>query len=308
MSDAAPTTNPPLPLAAQLRAIAVDIKLSHTVFALPFAVLATFLASGWAGRRPGWDEFGLILLCMFFARTAAMTVNRFADATIDARNPRTVGRAIPSGRVSARTMGIAALINALLLALAAAGFWLLRNNPWPLLLSPVVLMVLCGYSLTKRFTWLCHAVLGLALGLSPLAAAIAIEPAYLGEPVSWLLALMVLCWVAGFDVIYALQDVETDKAEGLHSMPSRLGVEPALWISRTLHLLAAINLVLITWLSPQLGVFFALAAGLAIALLVLEHALVWGSRTHHLNLAFFTVNGVISLLLGAGGLADILRS
>lgn len=306
MPDAASTNNNPPPLATQLRAIAVDIKLTHTVFALPFALLATFLAADWAGRLPGWDEFLLILLCMVFARSAAMTANRFADAAIDARNPRTASRAVPSGRVSSRTMGLAALANALLLAVAAAGFWVWRDNPWPLLLSPVVLVVLCGYSFTKRFTWLCHAVLGLALGLSPLAAAIAIQPGYLGSPGVWLLALMVLCWVAGFDVIYALQDVEADRADGLHSMPSRLGVGRALWISRTLHLLAAGCLVLLVVQSGQLGVFFAIAAALAIALLALEHALVWGSKTHHLNLAFFTVNGIISLLIGAGGLADIL--
>ncbi|MEM9021041.1 MAG: UbiA-like polyprenyltransferase [Planctomycetota bacterium] len=305
MSEAAPTNTPP-PIGEQLRYIGRDIKLSHTVFALPFALLATFLAADWGRRLPGWDEFVLILLCMFFARTSAMTVNRWLDASFDTSNPRTSGRAVPSGRVPARTMGLTAIGSALLLVVGAGGFWVFRDNPWPLLLSPVVLAVLCGYSLTKRFTWLCHAVLGLALALSPLAATIAIEPGYLGSPVVWLLGLMVLCWVAGFDVIYALQDVEHDRAEGLHSMPSRLGVGRAMWISRASHLVAAGCLVGMVMTSEQLGVVFAAGVALTIGLLLLEHALVWGSRTHQLNTAFFTVNGVISLLLGAGGLADIL--
>lgn len=305
MHDAAPTS-PPKPH-VQMMHLARDIKLTHTVFALPFAVLATFLAAGWAGRLPSWIEFLLIVLCMVAARTAAMSVNRWADAAIDARNPRTENRAVPAGRVSASTMLGTAIVSAMFFALMAGGFWLVRDNPWPLILSPLVLIVLCGYSFTKRITWLCHIVLGLALGLSPLAAAIAIEPGFLGQPVVWLLALMVLCWVAGFDVIYALQDVETDRDEGLHSMPARLGVGRALWISRGLHTSAAAALICIVRISPQLDIVFTLAVALTIALLILEHALVWGSKQNRLHLAFFTVNGIISLLLGAGGLVDVIR-
>ena len=295
--------------------IARDIKLSHTVFAMPFALLGTFLAAGWAGRLPGAGEFAMIVACMVLARTLAMTVNRWADAALDASNPRTAGRAVPGGRVSRGAMLAAALACAAGLVAAAAGFWLFYDNPWPLWLSPAVLAVLAGYSFTKRFTWLCHLFLGVALGISPVAAAVAIEPGALalhpgtlgpGMPGAvWLIAGMVLCWVAGFDVIYALQDVEHDRAQGLFSMPSRLGAETALWVSRALHL-CVIAALAWAWLSsPLLRGLFAGAIVLTAALLVVEHALVWGSKTHRLNMAFFTVNGVVSLLLGAAGITDV---
>ena len=239
--------------AKQLLAVARDIKLSHTVFALPFALLATFLAAGSANRLPSVGEFALILLCMVTARTFAMALNRWADASIDARNARTQGRAIPSGRVGTGTMLSVVLGCAALFALSAAGFFFAYENPWPVVFSLPVLVVLGGYSFTKRFTWACHAVLGFALALSPVAAAIAIEPGYLSGPTIWLLAGMVLCWVAGFDVLYALQDTEADRELGLHSVPSRLGVGRALWISRGLHLLAAGMLVAVAAVSAQLG-------------------------------------------------------
>jgi 4-hydroxybenzoate polyprenyltransferase len=151
-------------------------------------------------------------------------------------------------------------------------------------------------------------VLGSALAISPLAAAIAIEPAYLGKPEPFLLAAMVLCWVAGFDVIYALQDVEIDKAARLHSMPSKLGVEPALAVSRLLHALSFTALVFLTRLSPNLSTAFAVGVGVVAGLLALEHFLVWKSKTHHINLVFFTLNGLISLLLGGLGIFDVIRS
>lgn len=290
-----------------LAAVARDIKLSHTVFALPFALLAAFLAAGSAGRLPSIGEFLLIVLCMVFARTVAMTVNRWADRHIDAANPRTAGRAIPGGRTSAGAVLATAVACALGLVVSAGGFWWWYDNPWPVVCSPVVLVWLAGYSYTKRFTWLSHLVLGGALALSPLAAALAIEPGYLATPEPYLLAAMVTCWVAGFDVIYALQDVEVDRRQGLWSMPSRLGVEPALWISRALHVAAAAALVLLWRESAQLALVFALAVAATTALLVLEHALVWKSKTHHINMAFFTVNGVISILLGVAGIVDVAR-
>ncbi len=293
-------------LPTQLVAVARDIKLSHTVFALPFALLATFLAAGWSGRTPTAGEFALILLCMVLARTFAMALNRWADAGIDARNARTEGRAVPSGRVKKSTMLGVVIACALGFVLTTAGFWLFFDNRWPLLLGPAVLAVLGGYSFTKRFTWLCHAVLGFALAISPVAAASAIEPGYLGAPVVWLLALMVLCWVAGFDILYALQDTEVDREFGLHSIPSRLGVGRALWISRGLHLVSATALVTTALVSDQLGVLFAIAAIVACLLLIVEHALVFGGKTGRLSMAFFTVNGVISILLGVAGVADVL--
>ncbi|MFW6032211.1 MAG: UbiA-like polyprenyltransferase, partial [Phycisphaeraceae bacterium] len=292
-------------LTSRLHAVARDIKLSHSVFALPFALLATFLAAGWTGRLPSLAELGLIVLCMVLARTVAMSINRWADASIDAANPRTAGRAIPRGAVSRGfVLGVAIACGAGFV-LAAAGFWWLRANPWPVLLSPAVLAHLAAYSFTKRVTWGCHLVLGSALALSPLAASLAIEPGYLAALEPWLIAALVTAWVAGFDIIYALQDTEVDCEQGLFSMPSRLGVGPALWISRALHAFAAAALLHLGWHSDQLGGLFFAAAVATAALLILEHALVWGSKTHRIPLAFLTVNGVISLLLGAAGIAEV---
>jgi 4-hydroxybenzoate polyprenyltransferase len=313
----APAAAPPSPASPspaslgvlrRLGALAGDIKLSHTVFALPFALLATFLAarSRGAGHHPDALSLGLILGCMVSARSFAMAINRWADARYDGMNPRTAQRAIPSGRLSSRFVLASAIACAAMFLGVASGFWWLRDNPWPALLAPTVLAWLAGYSYSKRFTRWCHLYLGVALAISPVAAVIAIRPAYLAQPDVWLLAGMVTCWVAGFDILYALQDVEVDRQLSLHSLPSRLGVEPALWISRGLHALSAGCLVALARVSEALGPFFACGVGAACALLVLEHALVWRSRTRHLNLAFFTVNGVISLLLGGLGVTDAL--
>ncbi len=302
----------PSSLVGNLALLATDIKLSHTVFALPFALLGMGLGCGWAQRWPGPSEVGLIVLCMVLARTFAMCVNRLVDAKIDALNPRTQRRALADGRVSRRFAGAAITITGAGFVAATAGFWLLHGNVWPAALSLPVLGVLAGYSFAKRFTWLCHVLLGLALGLSPLAAALAIEPGYLAwdasQGVPWLIAGMVMCWVAGFDVIYALQDVGVDRELGLFSMPASLGVARALWISRGLHA-GALGCLVAAWgVSPQLGIVFGIAVGLTAALLVLEHGLVWRSRTNHIHMAFFTVNGIISLLLGAAGLWDVARA
>ncbi len=283
-----------------------DIKLSHTVFALPFALLATFLAAGWAGRRPALTELMLILLCMVTARTFAMAVNRLMDAAIDAQNPRTAGRAVPSGRLGWGFMVWVIVGAAGVFTLGAAGFWVTHGNHWPLVLSPAVLAVLAMYSVTKRFTWFCHLFLGVALAVSPLAAAVAIEPGFLAWPVPWLIAVTVVCWVAGFDVIYALQDVDFDRSMGLFSMPASLGPVKALWISRGLHAMVVVLLVLCGAISRQLGVGFDTACGLVAVLLIVEHALVWRSATNHLEVAFFTVNGVISVVLGLAGIVDVL--
>jgi 4-hydroxybenzoate polyprenyltransferase len=292
-------------LPQKLAEVAGDIKLSHTVFAMPFALLATFLSAGESGRLPGLDEFLLIIVCMFLARTFAMTVNRLADARLDASNPRTAGRALPSGKLDTVFVWATAKLCALLFIVAAGGFWLMHDNPWPIILSPFVLIYLAGYSYTKRFTWLCHLYLGTSLALSPIAAVIAIEPGHLGQIEPWLLAGMVACWVGGFDVIYALQDIEHDTSLGLFSMPSRLGSGTSLWVSRTLHLAATACLLCLWYISPLLSVWFLAAAILTLVLLVIEHALVWRSSTHHIHTAFLTVNGIISLLLGVAGIAEV---
>lgn len=299
------------------RAVAGDIKVAHTVFALPFAVLAMMLAAAWAQRFPSVVEGVLIVVCMVTARTFAMAVNRAADAWFDARNPRTAGRAIPSGRVSPGEMTAVVVACGALFVLATAGFGVFSSGAgepgktsggwWPLWLSPAVLGLLAFYSFTKRFTVLCHVVLGAALAASPVAAAVAIEPGFVGVATPWLLAGFVLCWVAGFDVIYALQDVAADRELGLHSLPARLGEGGALWVSRGLHAASA-GFLWATWHSSEaLGAGFAAAGVAAVALLVLEHALVWNSKTNRLDMAFFTVNGVISVLLGAAGVVDVVR-
>lgn len=293
-------------LAARLLLVAADIKLSHSVFALPFALLATFLAAATAARLPSVVELALIVVCMVLARTVAMAVNRWADARFDAANPRTAQRAIPAGRLRRSFVLTVALACAAGFIVAASGFWIASGNVWPMVLSPLVLAWLAGYSFTKRFTWLCHLWLGAALALSPVAAYIAIEPGGLvATSGGWLLALMVTCWVAGFDILYALQDVEVDRSAGLYSMPARFGAERALWISRGLHTTSLAALIVLGLVTPTLQWAFAAGVGVVAILLVLEHALVWGSRTHRLDVAFLTVNGVISVLLGGLGIVDV---
>lgn len=306
MDAAAHTKSPRLVILAR------DIKLSHSIFALPFALLAAYLAASDGGYilHRNWMALLLILVCMVLARTVAMTVNRLADSQLDAQNPRTAERAIPSGKLSFGYVLTVAILCAAGFIIAAGGFWLVGNPPnrWPLILSPLVLVWLGFYSFTKRFTSLSHLFLGSALGLSPLAAVTAVNPAYLSQPAPYLLALMVICWVAGFDVIYALQDVQADRRQGLHSLPARLGVEPALWISRGLHLLALGALIATGSVTSSLGTGFAAGVVIVASLLILEHALVWGSKTHHIDMAFFTANGLISLLLGVLGIVDTVRA
>jgi 4-hydroxybenzoate polyprenyltransferase len=294
-----------------LRTIAADIKIAHSVFALPFAVLAAFMAAapeGWASidgpRFAG--QLGLIVAAMVLARTAAMLANRLLDRTVDADNPRTAGRALPSGRL-APTAAIGVLATSIVLfVVVCAGFGVLYGNWWPTILALPVLAWICAYPLTKRFTALCHVYLGTSLALSPLAAALAVEPTALAtQPALWLLALMVLGWVAGFDIIYALQDVDVDRRSGLFSIPARLGVVRGLWVSRLLHAIAAASLIAATVLDPRLAVMFAVGVAIVIALLVWEPATVarWG--TSKIALAFFTLNGAISCVLGVLGSLDI---
>ncbi len=291
---------------SRLAALAGDIKLSHSVFALPFALLGAYLAAGHDGQllHERWGLLGLIVLCMFFARTLAMTVNRLADHRIDQRNPRTAGRAIPSGRLSFQYVLIVTILCAIGFAAATSGFWWLDHNPWPLILCPIVIVWLSAYSFIKRFSWMCHLFLGSALAISPLAAGIAIDPSYLALPTLWLLGLMVLGWVAGFDVIYALQDRTSDLQEGLHSIPTKLNVKGSLWVSRLLHLLSVGALVGIWQTSPMLQTRFAVGIAMVVMLLVVEH---WLARKGHLEIAFFMVNGIISLLLGGLGIWDVIQ-
>ncbi|HEX8203418.1 MAG TPA: UbiA-like polyprenyltransferase [Isosphaeraceae bacterium] len=278
------------------------VRFSHTLFALPFALLGGVLAAhapgGWRGGPRAWLG---ILLCMVTARSAAMAFNRLADRRLDARNPRTATRHLPAGRLSVRSVALFTAANAV--AFVAATLLFLPENPWPLRLAVPVLLWLLGYSYAKRFTSLAHAWLGSALMLAPLAAWIAIRgdlawpPAFLG--------LAVLGWVTGFDIIYACQDAAFDRAAGLHSLPARLGVPRALRLAAACHAAMAGALVALGLSYPMGAVYFVGVAVVA-ALLVYEHALVRPDDLTRVNVAFFQVNVGISLGLLVVGVVDLL--
>ena len=262
------------------------IKVSHTVFALPFALGASFLA---AGGMPSFPILGKIILCVLFARTAAMAFNRIADRHIDGRNPRTAERALPAGTLSVRFAVGAALLS--LAGFVATAAWI---NPLALKLSPIAIAVVLGYSLTKRFTFLCHVVLGAALALAPVGAWVAVRGELAMTP--WVLGGAVLLWTAGFDILYACMDVDFDRKEGLHSVPARLGIRRSLWVAAALHA-AMVGCLFWLWtLVPLGGVFLAALIGV-LALLVYEHSIVRPHDLSRVNRAFFTTNGVISFTL-----------
>ncbi|HET8645788.1 MAG TPA: UbiA-like polyprenyltransferase [Vicinamibacteria bacterium] len=260
------------------------IKFSHSVFALPFALSSFAIATG--GRLPGRTLLW-VLVAMVGARSAAMGFNRLADQRYDALNPRTAGRELPRGLLSRGQVWAFVLVSAAALVLAAA-----MLNPLCLALSPVALAIVFGYSYTKRFTSLSHAVLGLGLAVAPVGAWLAVRGEF--SPVPLALALAVLCWVAGFDVIYSCQDVEFDRAQGLFSLPARLGVARALVAARVLHVAAVLFLLSLYWLAPLHPVYLAGVAGVAV-LFVYEHSLVRAHDLSRVDAAFFTVNGFISL-------------
>jgi 4-hydroxybenzoate polyprenyltransferase len=299
---------PRMSVVPSLRAAASDIKLHHSVFAMPFALLGACLAAvqpqgmPWAAMA---GPLALIAGCMVCARTVAMLANRIVDAAIDARNPRTAGRAIPSGRLSRRAALAMVAVGVLAFEACTFAFAALYGNGWPLLLHVPVLLWLVLYPYTKRFTWLCHAWLGASLAMSVPAAALALRPDSLGQPPIWWLAGMVLLWVTGFDVIYALQDVESDRLEGLHSMPARLGVPASLWSSRFMHGLSVVCLWQAYFAEPRLGPPFAIAIGLTTALLFVEHATVHRWGTSRMALTFFTLNGIVSIVLGTAGIVGL---
>lgn len=282
------------------------IKLSHTVFALPFAVLATFLAARnlESSGRPTWTHVLLIVICMFGARSVAMTFNRIADARIDARNPRTAGRPLPAGLLSLRSAYVFLGACSALFVAGCMGFYKLFDNPWPAMLALPVLLYLCGYSYAKRFTKWSHVYLGTAIGFSPMAAWLAIDPASLG----WSAVLMwaaVTFWIAGFDVIYACQDIDVDQREGLFSLPSRLGPSAALWVARSFHLLVVLLLLGLA-VTAGLGWIYLTGVVIVAMLLTIENSLVKPNDFSKVNLAFFTVNGIVSVLLAVLGVTDIL--
>jgi len=274
------------------------IRFSHTVFALPFALLSAVLA--WQQSPFQWRQLLGILLCMVFARSAAMAFNRLVDRDYDARNPRTAGRHIPAGILSTGLVGgftlacIAAFVAATLLFLP---------NPWPLRLSIPVMLFLLGYSYAKRWTAFCHYWLSAALMLSPIATWIAVTGELNATPI-WLAA-VIFFWVGGFDILYATQDTEFDQAERLHSIPARIGIPAALRLAFVSHLLTILCLFTF-WSVSGLGPVFLTGTVMVSLLLLYEHWLVSPRDLSKVNMAFFNVNAVISIGLLLAAVLDLL--
>jgi 4-hydroxybenzoate polyprenyltransferase len=276
----------------RLRHFLDAIKFEHTVFALPFAYLGMVLA---AGGWPGWGPALWITVAMVAARTTAMAANRLIDRAIDARNPRTAGRHLPRGLLRPGDLRLAASLSAVVFLVAA---W--RLGPLCLALAPLALVFLVGYSYTKRFTWTSHFVLGFTDGAAAAGAWIAVRGRM--DAPAWLLWLAVTVWIAGFDLLYACQDVEVDRRDGLHSVPARFGIPAALALARVCHVLTAAALALVGWtlgLGPLFWVGWLAVAGL----LVYEHSLVSPGDLSRLDVAFFNVNGYIAVILLAAVLA-----
>ena len=271
------------------------IKFAHTVFALPFALLSAVLS---ADGIPPLSKMFWILVAMVAARSAAMSFNRIADRNVDAQNPRTSSRELPAGVLSVRFAALFTVASAVLFVLAAA-----QLNRLCLFLSPVALAIVLGYSLTKRFTPLSHVVLGLSLAIAPVGAWIAVTGTLSLLPV--VLALAVVFWVAGFDVIYSLQDEAFDKEQGLKSLPARLGSRRALLVSSLFHA-AALVLLYAAFVLSRGGLLFGFGVVLAGAFLVRQHAIVKPGDLSRVDAAFFTANGWLSIVFFACGAADVL--
>ena len=277
------------------------IKFSHTVFALPFALVGFFLANYLEGKTPSLTILGFIVLCMIFARSAAMAFNRYLDRDIDAKNPRTLVREIPAGIISAQSALWFVIMNVVAFVMAT---WFI--NPLCFMLSPVALLVVLGYSYTKRFTALCHFVLGLGLSLAPIGAFLAVTGHFDTLPV--LFSVVVFLWVSGFDIIYALQDEEFDKSLKLNSIPVLLGRKGALQLSNILHLICAVVMIFAVYRVNTEGVSFGLIHGIGTAvfvgLLIYQHTLVKENDLSKVNLAFFTTNGIASDIYGTFFILD----
>lgn len=285
--------------ADRARAFLEMIKFEHTVFALPFAYLGMVLA---AGGLPDLGTFVWITLAMASARTLAMSTNRLADRHLDARNPRTANRPLVSGRVLPSTAWVGLLISALMLTLAAY-----QLGPLPFRLLPGALVFLLGYPYTKRFTILSHLVLGFTDGLAPMGAWAAVRGSLFttSDLPAWILLLIVTLWIAGFDLLYATQDIEFDQREGLHAVPARFGVPAALQLSAVLHTLTALLLILLGTLMG-LGWPYWVGLSLTIVLLTYQHRILRPDDLSRLDLAFFNINGAISLTLFVATLGALL--
>jgi len=273
------------------------VLFAHTIFAMPFAFIGFFLALSTTEYTFSWIKLGLMIMCMVFARNAAMAFNRYLDRNFDARNPRTAVRDIPAGRIPAKNALIFTITNCILFIFTT--YWI---NTLCFYLSPVALAVVLGYSFTKRFTPLCHLILGIGLGLAPLGAYLSITGEFALLPIFFSLA--VICWVSGFDIIYALQDDEFDKSANLYSIPSVLGRKKALNVSTFLHVLCVGFIAAPLYFTP-LGAFYIAGLVFFIGLLIYQHRLVKPDDLSKVGLAFGTTNGIASVVFAVFFLLDV---
>ncbi len=269
------------------------IRFEHTIFALPFAYLGMLLAArGWPPAQSGWPTWGQIFwitVAMGAARTAAMSFNRYIDRQTDAHNPRTAGRDIPVGRISANTVLFYGLVSLTGLLVAA---WML--NRLTFILAPPAMIFLVGYSYTKRFTWLCHWILGATDGLAAAGGWIAVTASI--DPPAWVLWLAVTVWIAGFDLIYANQDIDFDRTYGIHSFPARFGIAAGLRMAQVMHVLTVVALAAVGWMMG-LGWPYWLGLLVVAGLLIYEHSLISPTDLSNLGIAFFNVNGYIAITI-----------
>ena len=273
------------------------IKFSHTIFALPFAIIGYFLGITFSDAQFEWKLFALVILCMVFARSAAMAFNRFIDRKIDIQNTRTAIREIPAGIVEPQSALLFVIINCVLFV--ATTYFI---NSLCFYLSPVALAVVLGYSLTKRFTALCHLILGVGLSLAPIGAYLAVTGEFAWLPLFFSFA--VLCWVSGFDIIYALQDEEFDRSKNLHSIPVWLGKKGALLFSTLLHVCSA-SFVNYAGYYADFTFWYWIGVAVFTGLLIYQHTLVKPNDLSKVNLAFFTTNGIASVVFAVFVLLDL---
>ena len=273
------------------------VKFAHTIFAMPFAMIGYFLGittdAGFC-----WQTLLLVILCMVFARNAAMGFNRYIDRSIDAKNTRTVSRELPSGIIKPRAALVFVIINAFALIITCRFV-----NTLVFFLSPVALLIILGYSVTKKYTALCHFVLGLGLSLAPIGAYLAVTGKFAWMPLMF--SFVVLFWASGFDIIYALQDKDFDVRERLHSIPALLGLRSALVVSGAIHVAVSI-LVIIIGFFCNFGLWYATGAFVFIFLLLYQHLIVKPNDLSRVNAAFFTVNGIASVIFSTFVILDLI--
>lgn len=274
------------------------VKFSHTVFAMPFALAGYFIGATQPGYGFSLRTFMLVLACMVFARSAAMGFNRWADVRFDSLNPRTAVREIPAGKITPRQAMIFVIVSSLLFIVSAG-----LLNRLTLFLSPVALLVILGYSYTKRFTPLCHLVLGLGLSLAPIGAYIAVTGSFALLPLIY--SVIVLTWVSGFDIIYSLQDDEFDRETGLYSIPAVMSRGTALGVSAALHLITVV-MVAVAGISGSAGYIYWTGAAVFIVMLVYQHLIVRPDDLSRVNMAFGTTNGIAGVIFGLAVVLDLL--